>query len=1076
MKSLIFSVIVFFSFLPGILFAQQTIAGWNFPNNPDDEFVDVFVSVNSGTIISSQGGTGAVVFNNTGATTNCALANGWDSGSGVKYWEINIASTGFVNLAISSKQRSSSTGPREFKIQYKVGAGAWTDLPGALNIVVADNFTTGVVNAVSVPAVCENQPSISFRWIMRSNTSVGGGTVGSAGTSRIDDIVITGFSDDYYRSVASGNWNATSTWESSPDNVVWNPAIMPPSNYSKTITIRNPHIVTINSNVNLDETVVQNGATLNWSGANLTIFNGTGIDLQVDGTFIDNSTNNVTFNVGATWTLGASATYIKTNNGSANNWRDNYNTGISTIPSTANWIIRKVSANNPSVSTVNMYYPNLIIENNTAGNWVASGSSGFQGNTTNTIIKGYMDVGGTGSGTVEFINSNTNASSTVVTGNLTIRTGNTLSNYGTGYELFSNLICDGSVTYDANDARRLTFSGGVMQVITGSGSLNVWNMIMNKTTGDLTLLRSVKVDNNITFNNPGGRIFSTSANLLIIESNATATGANNSSFVHGPVQKLGNAAFTFPVGKINDYQSIGMGTGGGGGGGIFWTEDFGTGCTQGLLASSYTGPNGSWGITSTGTNNAQSNKWYISATEAGMGSGNCGDGCLGNGSLTNRTLHVGANDGFTPTDPGAAYNAGGLCGFWFCVTTNWRAESPVINCTGQSGITLTFQYMENGMGTSDNATLWYFNGAVWSQIVDLPKTTACGSGQGLWTSYSISLPASADNNPNVRIGFNWTNNDDGSGSDPSFAVDNIQLSTPLSTESYTAEYFRGNPQVIFNNNVNAPLDHISQCEYWILNRDAGTSSRNVTLVWDNNSCGVTNLADLRVARFNSVSWDDRGNGGTTGTTAAGTITSAMPQTDYGPFTLASVTPQNPLPVELILLDAKFVNPGVLVSWTTASETDNDYFLVQRSVHSTFETVGTVNGSGNSNSVLNYSFLDKHPLPGRNYYRLKQVDYDGKFEITPVVSAWVPSEQVSSFLNVYYTSADNSLLASLCCPDNREVNLEIADVTGRIIRSFSITGQKVATPVSLPLDGLVNGIYFLRASWDETVMNTRFLRY
>ena len=148
------------------------------------------------------------------------------------------------------------------------------------------------------------------------------------------------------------------------------------------------------------------------------------------------------------------ATVIKTNMGSANNWRDNYNGGIATINATATWIIRKVSGNNPSVSSLTMYYPNLIIENNTGSPWVATGPSSFQGTTSTIVVKGWMDVGGSGTNLVEFENTNTNAASTVVTGDLTIRTGNTLRNYGTGFELFSNLICNGNITYDANGFRR----------------------------------------------------------------------------------------------------------------------------------------------------------------------------------------------------------------------------------------------------------------------------------------------------------------------------------------------------------------------------------------------------------------------------------------------------------------------------------------------------------------------------------------------------------------------------------------------------------------------------------------------
>lgn len=216
---------------------------------------------------------------------------------------------------------------------------------------------------------------------------------------------------------------------------------------------------------------------------------------------------------------------------------------------------------------------------------------------------------------------------------------------------------------------------------------------------------------------------------------------------------------------------------------VFWTESFGTGCNQGQLATAYPSANGFWTVTSTGTNQADANIWFISATENGHLAGECGDPC-GN----NQTLHLGSKElfgGLIPADLGAAYNASSGT-----YTTNKRAESPTINCTGKSVITLTFTYIENGQGAIDDCTLWYFNGSSWAQIANTAKTTLC-SGQGVWTTFSMLLPSSADNNPNVKIGFNWTNNADNIGTDPSFAVDDIQLSTPIPTPvellSFTAE-------------------------------------------------------------------------------------------------------------------------------------------------------------------------------------------------------------------------------------------------------------------------------------------------
>jgi hypothetical protein len=210
----------------------------------------------------------------------------------------------------------------------------------------------------------------------------------------------------------------------------------------------------------------------------------------------------------------------------------------------------------------------------------------------------------------------------------------------------------------------------------------------------------------------------------------------------------------------------------------FWTEGFGLGCNTGQLASGFSSSNGFWTTTTTGTNDTYANTFFISSAEQ-MDVDGCGIGCGGSNS---RTLHLSNVEisGLVTADNGASYNAGGICGFGICVATNIRAESPTIDCSGRSDIELTFDYVEFGQGTTDNATLWYFDGTTWSLLQDLPKTNCCGgpcngTNQASFTGFTITLPVSANNNSNVRIGFNWTNNDDGVGTDPSFAVDNISL-------------------------------------------------------------------------------------------------------------------------------------------------------------------------------------------------------------------------------------------------------------------------------------------------------------
>lgn len=191
--------------------SNTTAAAWTFPTSGTTVTPDIYSANNSTKTLTVNGGTGAIssVSGASASPDQAASASGWDGGSGSKYWQIDVNTTGFTNLKISSKQQSSNTGPKDFKLQYKVGSGSWTDVSGG-TITVANNFTSGVLSSLSLPAACEGQSTLSIRWIMTSNTAVGGGSVASGGTDRIDDIYLTGT----YLSYVSGFQNVYTTGNS----------------------------------------------------------------------------------------------------------------------------------------------------------------------------------------------------------------------------------------------------------------------------------------------------------------------------------------------------------------------------------------------------------------------------------------------------------------------------------------------------------------------------------------------------------------------------------------------------------------------------------------------------------------------------------------------------------------------------------------------------------------------------------------------------------------------------------------------------------------------------------------------
>lgn len=186
-----------------------------------------------------------------------------------------------------------------------------------------------------------------------------------------------------------------------------------------------------------------------------------------------------------------------------------------------------------------------------------------------------------------------------------------------------------------------------------------------------------------------------------------------------------------------------------------------------LYAETFEGQHG-WTLNvPSGTNGSDPNFWLVSDNEAGLPPPACSAGSNGN-----KTLHV--TSVFNP-NAGAVYDVGGLCGILFCPQTNMRAESPAFSTVGSSAVSLSFDYIANGAALTDNASVLYNIGAGWVALTPSLKSPLCGTGQGQWAHFEALLPAEAGNQPNLRIGINWTNNDDGVGTDPSVAINNVQV-------------------------------------------------------------------------------------------------------------------------------------------------------------------------------------------------------------------------------------------------------------------------------------------------------------
>jgi len=144
--------------------------------------------------ISAEGVTGTITSSGGRTTgTSCYSVNGWHGADVTdKYWLAPFDTTGYSNLKlVSSYQKSSNTGPTNFQLQYSTDNVDWMDVDGG-TITVKNEFTTGRLLNLDLPAALNNQPTAYLRWIVTDNASVIPGLIQPNGTSRIDEVYISG--------------------------------------------------------------------------------------------------------------------------------------------------------------------------------------------------------------------------------------------------------------------------------------------------------------------------------------------------------------------------------------------------------------------------------------------------------------------------------------------------------------------------------------------------------------------------------------------------------------------------------------------------------------------------------------------------------------------------------------------------------------------------------------------------------------------------------------------------------------------------------------------------------------------
>ncbi len=295
-------------------------------------------------------------------------------------------------------------------------------------------------------------------------------------------------------------------------------------------------------------------------------------------------------------------------------------------------------------------------------------------------------------------------------------------------------------------------------------------------------------------------------------------------------------------------------------------------------------------------------------------------------------------------------------------------------------------------------------------------------------------------------------------SDFSYPVGDGALYSPIllnfTSGDFTAAYADINLYASKHPNNGSSTDFISR--YWHVGT-SGISAFDCDVTAQYADADITGTeSNFNGAKWDGVSWLDLGPVNTATNEITATVSSFSDFTASGPSVF---------PVEWLSLSATPVNGQVKVDWSTATEVNSDYFGVERSTDQKFwNELGTVKAAGTTSSPSNYSFTDRQPTQGRNFYRLKQVDVNGNFSYSPQVEALIHTQT----FRAYPTPVTDVLHLELGAA---AYQVSLIDVSGRELKTWSgLTGNSSVSVNEMPA-----GVYFIRVTapgvtpWQQMIL-------
>ncbi|MBK9099911.1 MAG: T9SS type A sorting domain-containing protein [bacterium] len=187
----------------------------------------------------------------------------------------------------------------------------------------------------------------------------------------------------------------------------------------------------------------------------------------------------------------------------------------------------------------------------------------------------------------------------------------------------------------------------------------------------------------------------------------------------------------------------------------------------------------------------------------------------------------------------------------------------------------------------------------------------------------------------------------------------------------------------------------------------------------------------------------------------------------------------PIPVELISFTAKVVKNKVILNWSTATELNNLGFEIERKTTGEFYTIGFTEGQGSTTEIHNYSFTDYYPERGNNYYRLKQIDYNGNFNYSEEIELNFDIPEFFSLEQNYPNPFNPSTVIIYQMPVSSDVTLKVFDVLGNevatLVNEYKPAGTHEVEFNTSSINQIPSsGVYFYQVKAGEFVSTKKMI--